>query len=418
MSGLRETLAAAHRNDWAFVLAATVRRTGDLDLAEECVQEAYLAALTAWQSGVPDNPAAWLSVTARNKALDRLRRDENLRRRLPLLAVAADSDANPEHDLFPDDRLRLIFTCCHPALSLEARVALTLRMVGGLSTAEVARACLVTTSTMAARLTRAKKKIAAAEIPYRIPTAEDLPERIDGVLTVIELIIATGHTAPLGTSLVRVDTLGRGIDIARMLISVLPDEPQARALVAIGLFARARAAARISADGNLVTLAEQDRMLWDQAQIAEACSLTDMAAMTAPRARLVLHAQIAEQHATATSAAATDWPRILELYTTLLEVSPSPVVALNRAVAVAEVDGAQAALDGIETLRDDPAVAGYVYLPIVEAELLRRVGRTADADAAYGRALALSGNDTERTHLQLRRASLAAPHNDSNEGAR
>jgi RNA polymerase sigma-70 factor (ECF subfamily) len=403
---------AAHRREWAFVLAATARVVRDLDLAEECVQDAYLAALDAWsRQGVPDNPAAWLTTAARRKALDALRRDKTFRSKLPLLLEpdpAPNSGPEPE---IPDDRLRLVFTCCHPALAREAQVALTLRLVCGLTTAEIAGAFLVSEATMAARVTRAKKKIAAARIPYRVPAAADLPDRLDAVLTVIHLLYTTGHTAPGGDDLVRDDLAERAVSLAEMVAGLMPDEREARGLLALLLLSHARRAARTDGAGRLVLLDEQDRARWDQAAISRGIALVVGALRGAGRAgrpgRFALQAAIAAVHAEAPSYDATDWPELLGLYDELLTAWPSPVVALNRAVALAMVAGPAAGLAEIEALEQrDGRLAGYRYLPAAKADLLRREGRVTEAAQAYRAALGLAGNEAERAFLAARLAAL------------
>ncbi|WP_344086405.1 RNA polymerase sigma factor [Luedemannella helvata] len=386
------------------MLAATARVARDLDLAEECVQEAYLAALDAWaRDGVPTKPGAWLTATAKRKALDVLRRQQVLRAKMPLLVepeeVVTDS---PDPDAVPDDRLRLVFTCCHPALAPEARVALTLRLVCGVATPDIARAFLVTEPTMAARVTRAKKKIAAARIPYRVPEASELPERLDAVLTVVHLLFTTGHTAPSGAGLVRVDLVERALHLARVLHGLMPDEPEVRGLLALLLLTDARRATRVDADGRLVLLEHQDRSAWDQAAIGEGARLAVEAFRTGRVGRYALQAAIAALHATAGSYAATDWPQIVRLYDQLLAAWPSPVVALNRAIAVSMADGPEAGLAALDALADDGRLAGYHYLPATRADLLRRLGRREEAAREYRAALVLVDNDTEREFLEGR----------------
>jgi RNA polymerase sigma-70 factor (ECF subfamily) len=399
------------------VLAATARVARDLDLAEECVQDAYVAALDAWsRQGVPDNPAAWLTTAARRKALDALRRDKTFRAKLPLLLEpepAMESGSGPEPEI-PDDRLRLVFTCCHPALAREAQVALTLRLVCGLTTAEIAGAFLVSEATMAARVTRAKKKIAAARIPYRVPAAADLPDRLDAVLTVIHLLYTTGHTAPGGGALVRDDLAGRAIGLAQTVAALMPDEREARGLLALLLLSHARRATRTDAGGGLVLLADQDRSRWDAGAIAAGSQLVAGALRGAGRGgrpgRFALQAAIAAVHAEAPSYEATDWAEILGLYDELLAAWPSPVVALNRAVALAMVAGPAAGLAQIAALeQSDGRLAGYRYLPAAKADLLRREGRVAEAAQAYQAALELAGNEAERAFLAGRLAELGRP---------
>ncbi|MFF4892415.1 RNA polymerase sigma factor [Micromonospora chersina] len=405
-------VADAHRREWAFVLAATARVAGDLDVAEECVQDAYLAALAAWaRDGVPDKPGAWLTATAKRKALDVLRREKVFRSKMPLLVEPAEADMTeePGGDAVPDDRLRLVFTCCHPALAREAQVALTLRLVCGVATGDIARAFLVTETTMAARVTRAKKKIAAARIPYRVPDAAELPERLDAVLTVIHLLFTTGHTAPTGAGLVRADLVDRAVHLTRMLLALMPDEPEVRGLLALLLLTDARRATRTDADGRLLVLEEQDRSRWDRAAITEGNTLVLGAFRTGRVGRYALQAAIASLHAVAPSYAATDWPQVVRLYDELLKRWPSPVVALNRAVAVSMVDGPAAALAEVDALAADPHLAGYHYLPAIRADLLRRLDRLSEAADAYRTALGLVDNEAERAFLTSRLTEVTPP---------
>jgi len=402
-------LADAHRREWARVLAATVRVARDLDLAEECVQDAYASAMTAWdRSGVPDNPAAWLTTAAKRRVIDAIRRDVALRSRLPLLVVDEEErePADPEEQdmeelsaAVPDERLRLIFVCCHPALAQEAQAALTLRLVCGLPVPDIARAFLVTEPTMAARITRAKKKIATARIPYRVPRPADLPERLRAVLAVIHLLFTTGHTAPSGAALVRADLVDRAMHLARMLSSLLPDDTEARGLLALLLVTDARRATRVDADGRLLRLEDQDRSRWDRAALAEADAMIVSSLRAAPPGRYVLQAAIASLYAEAPAYEQTDWPQLVALYDRLLQVWPSPVVALNRAVPLSMVAGPEAALAEVETLEGDERLAGYQYLPAIKADLLSRLGRTAEAAAAYRQAFDLAANEAERAFL-------------------
>jgi RNA polymerase sigma-70 factor, ECF subfamily len=386
------------------VLAATVRVTRDLDAAEEAVQDAYLQALETWsRDGVPDRPGAWLTTVARRRALNGLRRGRTLAAKLPLLLEPdPPGPGDPEAETIPDDRLRLVFTCCHPALAPEAQVALTLRLVCGVATADVAHAFLVSEPTMAARITRAKRKIAAASIPYAVPGADELPARLDAVLTVIHLLSTTGHTAPAGEQLVRDELTGRALDLARMLRLLLPGSSETAGLLALLLVHEARRVTRTDADGRLVRLAEQDRAGWDRRLIAEADALVVGALSAGPPGRFVLQAAIAALHAEAPTYDATDWPQILTLYDELLRVWPSPVVALNRAVAVAMVDGPEAALEEVEAIERDGRLRRYRYLPATKAQLLQRLGRDAEAAVAYREALDLTGNAPERAFLEGR----------------
>ncbi len=413
---VRRAVADAHRREWAVVLASTVRLTRDLDLAEECVQDAYADALDAWtRIGVPDRPGAWLTTAARHNALDALRRVRTLQSKLPLLiepettASEADHEPAPDHrrDQGPvtDDRLRLIFLCCHPALATEAQVGLTLRLVCGVSTPDVAKAFLVSESTMAARITRAKKKIVTAHIPFRMPTSAELPDRLAAVLAVIYLLFTTGHTAPSGAGLDRADLAGRALELTRLLRDLMPGEREISGLLALILANHARRAGRTAPDGRLVLLEDQDRSLWDRPAIAEADRLV-VEAMRGGPGRYALQAAIATLHASAPSYPETDWPQLVELYDALLSTWSSPVVALNRAVAVAMVDGPAVALVAVERLAADPRLAGYRYLPAIRADLLRRLGRREETRAAYREALRLADNEAERRFLEDRLRDL------------
>jgi RNA polymerase sigma factor (sigma-70 family) len=408
-------VADAHRREWAFVLAATVRVTRDLDLAEECVQDAYAKALTTWAtSGVPAKPGAWLTTVARRRALDLARREATLCRSLPLLLDEQvepgpeDLTSSDEADLGApaDDRLRLIFTCCHPAIATEAQVALTLRLLCGLTTAEVARAFLISESTMAARITRAKKKIAAARIPYRVPPPADLPARIDAVLTVVYLLFTTGHTAPAGATLVRRDLVERSLDLTRMLRVLLPADADVAGLLALILLTDARRDTRVAHDGRLLLLAEQDRSRWDRHAIGEGIALVREALRRRPPGRFALMAAIAAVHAEAPTWADTDWREVVGLYDLLVGLWPSPVVALNRAVAVGLAEGPAAGLAALDALAAEPQLAGYGYLAAARADFLRRLGRLAEARTAYDEALLLTENTVERDFITARLAHL------------
>ncbi|MGH3765892.1 MAG: RNA polymerase sigma factor [Pseudonocardiaceae bacterium] len=410
MPAVAAAVADAHRREWAFVLAATVRVTRDIDLAQECVQDAYAQALTTWAArGIPANPAAWLTTVARHRALNLARRDVIAKRTLPLLLVDEQAEAGPEElldDQIPDDRLRLIFTCCHPSLAQQAQVALTLRLLCGLSTAEVASAFLVTEPTMAARITRAKKKITAARIPYRVPPAEDLPDRIGAVLEVVHLLYTIGHTAPSGENLVRRDLVERSLDLARMLRVLLPDDADVVGLLALILLTDARSATRVDADGQQLLLSEQDRSQWDRSAIAEGIALVREALRRRPPGRFALMAAIAAVHDEAPSYADTDWREIVGLYNLLVQIWPSPVVALNRAVAIGLADGPAAGLDALDVLGTEPQLAGYSYLAAARADFLRRLGRTTQARISYEEALLLTENTTERDFLTKRLRQL------------
>ncbi len=398
-----EAVADAHRREWAYVLAATARVASDIDLAEECVQDAYVAALDAWQrAGIPENPGAWLTTTARRKALDALRRATTLRRKLPLLIEPEEEAPTVHDDEIPDDRLRLVFTCCHPALAREAQVALTLRLICGLSTAEIAHAFLVPETTMAARVTRAKKKISGARIAYRVPLAHELPDRLDAVLTVVLLVFTTGHAAPAGDTLMRTDLVDRALDLARMLHRLMPDEREVRGLLALILLGDARRSTRVGTDGRLLLLEDQDRSQWDRAEIDEGRGLVIDALRGGRPGRFALQAAIAAVHAEAPSYASTDWPEVLALYDALLRVWPSPVVALNRSVAVAMTSGPASALAEMEAMEAGGLLDGYRYLPAAKADMLRRLGRHGEAREAYQEALNLTDNAAERAFLTAR----------------
>ena len=390
-----------------------MRVVRDIDVAEEAVQDAYVQALRRWErDGVPDRPGAWLTTVARRTGFNLLQRRRTLETKLPLLidrrpAAGDGVDAEvADAPAIADDRLRLVFTCCHPALAPEAQVALTLRLVCGVPTADIARGFLVADSTMAARLTRAKKKIATARIPYAVPSAAELPERLDAVLTVIHLLYATGHTAPSGADLVRHELCDRALDLAVLVRHLLPAEREAAGLHALLLAHHARRATRVDGAGKLLRLEEQDRTQWDASTIAEADRLIVAALRAGPPGRFTLQAAIAAVHAQAPSYEATDWPQIVALYDELLRAWPSPVVALNRAVAVAEVEGPAAALALVEALERDDRLAGYRYLPATKADLLHRLDRHAEAADAYRAALRLTDNATEQEFL-TERASAA-----------
>jgi RNA polymerase sigma-70 factor (ECF subfamily) len=392
------------------VLAAAVRVTRDIDLAEECAQDAFAQALSAWRDhGVPERPGAWLTTVARRRGIDLVRREATLRRALPLLLddeVVAEPE--PPGDEIPDDRLRLVCTCCHPALALETQVALTLRLVCGLTTAEVARAFLVSEPTMAARITRAKKKIAAARIPYAVPDAAELPARIEAVLAVVHLVFTLGHTAAGGAVLSRRDLVERARDLARMLRALLPDHGDVAGLLALILLSDARHEARLDPAGRLVLLEDQDRSRWDRRAIEEGVALVREALRRSPPGRYSLEAAIAAVHADAPSWDETDWAQIVGLYDALSAVWPSPVVALNRAVAIGFADGPQAGLDALEPLGTEPQLAAYGYLPAARGEFLRRLGRRDEARLALEEALLLTGNEVEREFLATRLRALDA----------
>ena len=402
----------AHRNQWAFVLAATARLTRDLDLAEECVQDAYTQALTRWSTdGVPNRPAAWLTTVARRRAIDNARRTDTLRQKLPLLVEdepAPSADVGIADEDIPDDRLRLIFTCCHPSLDVDTRVGLTLRLVCGLSTAEVARALLVTEAAMAARITRGKKKIKVAHIPYREPGPDELPDRLTAVLDVVHLLFSTGHTAPTGESLQRRDLVERAMHLARVLHDLVPSQPGPAGLLALILLTDARRHTRTTADGRLALLAEQDRTQWDRADIREGLRLAQAAMRRRPPSRYTLMAAIAAVHAQAMNWEDTDWHSIVTLYDSMLDVWPSPVVALNRAIAVGHASGPDAGLDALDELANEPQLVAYHYYAAARADCLRRLHRHDDAVIAYQEALLLTDNSVEQQFLQARVDEIAA----------
>ena len=408
-------VAGTFRAEWSRVVATLIRMTGDWDLAEESAQDAFAAALARWpRDGVPDRPGAWIVTTARNRALDQLRRRGTEVTKLREVAVNAEpvnaepADIATDVSGLGDDRLRLIFTCCHPALSLEARVALTLRTMVGLSTAEIARACLVSEATMAKRLVRAKAKIRNAGIPYRVPAASMLPSRLGGVLAVLYLLFNEGYAATSGPELIRADLCGEAIRLARILAALMPDEPELRGLLALMLLHHARRDARLDAAGRVVTLEEQDRSRWDGDEIAAGVALLESALDRGDVGPYQLQATIAACHATAVSAADTDWTGITHLYRRLARVMPSPVVDLNYAVAVAMADGPAAGLALVDALAASGALAGYHLVAATRADLLRRLGRPTEAAAAYRDALAQATSDTERDYLARRLGDVSA----------
>jgi len=392
----------AHQEHWGRLLALLTRLVGNLDVAEESLQDAYEIALTTWaRDGVPARPEAWLLTAARRRATDRFRREATLARKLPLL-VTEEPEVELDMSTIPDERLRLLFTCCHPVLPADARIALTLRLLGGLTTAEIARAFLVPEPTMAARITRAKKRIAAAGIPYRVPSDAELPERLAGVLTVLYLVFTEGHSASSGDEPVRRELCDEAIRLARVVVALMPDEQEAAGLLAVLLLQHARRDARTGPDGRLVLLPDQDRTRWDAGQIAEGLALLRAAAGRGPAGPYLVQAAIAAEHARAATAPDTAWDRIAALYAVLDDLTGSPVVRLNRAVAVAEVDGPAAGL----ALLADVELPGFHLLPATRADLLRRLGRVEEATAAYDVAIAIAGNAADREFLTRRRDGL------------
>src|SRR5713101_7557541 len=398
---------AVYRSDWGRIIATLIRLVRDFDVAEEAAQEAFAAAVDQWRaSGVPEFPRAWIIQTARHKAIDRLRRQTRFAEKLDAYTAAGASLTveAPEFDPgdIADDRLRLIFTCCHPALTLDAQVALTLRTLGGLETDEIARAFLVPPATMAQRLVRAKRKIRDARIPYVVPDTTEIPERLDAVLTVIYLVFNEGYAATRGTPLVRTDLCAEAIRLGRLVRTLMAPAPrEATALVALMLLHDSRRDARLDEAGDLVVLEEQDRRRWDRLQIAEALPLVEEALGGGP-GPFALQAAIAALHCQAARADETDWPQIVRLYDRLERVQPSPIVSLNRAVAIAMVDGPLPALALIDALSAAGDLDGYHLLHAARADLLRRLGRSGDAAASYARALALVTNDSERRFLERR----------------
>jgi len=408
-----EEIDALYRRESGAILATLIRRLGDFDVAEEALQEAFGAALEQWPTeGAPDQPVGWLVQTAKHKAIDRLRRGSVYTEKLGALAVVAEiqdtADGADDPTPIPDDLLRLLFTCCHPALAIEAQVALALRTLGGLTTEEIARAFLLPVATLAQRLVRAKKKIRDAGIPYQVPEAADLPERLEAVMAVVYLIFTEGHAATHGDAPIRADLCRESLRLARLLVRLFPESTEARGLLALLLLTDARRRARLDAAGNVVPLEEQDRTLWDGAEIAEGRTLLDTVVRTGMLGPYSLQAAIADVHARAGRAEDTAWSQIAGLYGLLARVAPSPVVELNRAIAIAMADGADRALPLLDAIESGGQLADYRLLAAARADLLRRAGRLEEAAASYRRAIALAGNDGERRFLERRLREVTA----------
>ena len=410
MTSAADIAEAVFRDEYGRIVSSLIRFFNDFDLAEEAIQDAFMVALRRWpRDGVPRNPVAWLLTAAKHRGIDRIRREKvRYEKYAALVPLGADvSDVNDQLDsTLQDDRLRLIFTCCHPSLSMEARVALTLRTVGGLTTPEIAGAFLVPEPTLAQRLVRAKKKIRDAGIPYRVPPDHMLPERLAGVLAVVYLVFNEGYSASTGHTLVRADLCYEALRLGRVMVDLMPDEPEALALLALMLLHDSRRAARVSSSEEIVLLEDQDRSLWDKRKISEGLPLVDRALRLGRPGPYQLQAAIAALHGQAQTAEETDWPQIVELYRVLAKLTPSPVVELNGAVAVAMAFGPEAGLALIDQPDVGEALTEYRWLHSTRGELLRRLGRYEEAKAAYQRALALSENAVERALLGQRLAEV------------
>jgi RNA polymerase sigma-70 factor (ECF subfamily) len=410
-AGVEDALTRAHRDEWARMVAGLARRFGDLDVAEEATAEAFATAAERWpRDGVPPSPAGWLTTTATRKAIDRLRRESQRDARHRAAEMIHDDGPPEPTGSLGDDRLRLVFTCCHPALAPEARVALTLRLMGGLTVAEIARAFLVQETAMARRITRAKAKIRAANLPYRVPSDADVRERLDGVLAVVFLVFNEGYLAGEGDDPVRRELTDEAIRLGRLLRALLPDDGEVAGLLALMLLTDARRPARVSATGELVTLAAQDRSRWDRALLAEGAALVHerlqvVAGGGERPGRYQLLAAVNLVHTDAPSVGHTDWRAVVALYDRLLRLDPSPVVRLNRAVALAEVEGPAVGLAEVDRL--DEVLGGYHAYHVARADLLRRLGRSGESRTAYGQAIALTGNAAERAHLARLQEGLA-----------
>jgi len=400
---VQDRIAGIYADGWSRIVATMIRFTGDWDLAEECAQDAFAQALQKWpKTGIPDQPLAWLTTTARNRAIDRIRRASTEAAKLREVA-AMEPPSYPNDNEIPDERLELMFTCCHPALNLEAQVALVLRSLAGMSTAEIARAFLVPERTMGQRLFRAKQKIAHAGIPFRVPPGHLLPDRLPAVLHVLYLLFNEGYGDPGKAGLAK-----EAIRLARVLTGLMPDEPEALGMLALMLLHDARRPARVDSAGDLVTLDDQDRSLWDQAQIAEGTVLCERALRRRRAGPFQLQAAIAACHAIAPTAAETDWPQIVGLYGELARIAPGPIVELNRAVATGMVEGPDAALALVDPIVESGQLDGYYLLHATRADLLRRAGREPESMASYRAALDLAPTDAERRFLRRRLATVAA----------